>query len=67
MNIFRLFADLLHLASILILILKIRNTKNCLGIFLYSKILYNSFEKLIFEEFFFSLSYAFHNFFTFAL
>ncbi len=28
----RLIADMLHLASILILLLKIRNTRNCIGV-----------------------------------
>jgi len=31
MNIFRFIADFLHLLSFFILILKIKNTKNCLG------------------------------------
>ena len=31
MNIFRFIADFLHLISFFILILKIKNTKNCLG------------------------------------
>lgn len=40
MNIFRLVADMLHLASILILLLKIWSTKNVKGISFKSQILY---------------------------
>jgi len=40
MNIFRLVADMLHLASILILLLKIWSTKNVKGISLKSQLLY---------------------------
>lgn len=40
MNIFRLVADLLHLASIFIIILKITKTRSCAGISLKTQILY---------------------------
>ncbi|KAI9277415.1 ER lumen protein retaining receptor [Sporodiniella umbellata] len=40
MNIFRLVADLMHLASIFILLLKIKKTKTCVGISLKSQLLY---------------------------
>ncbi|KAI8077982.1 ER lumen protein retaining receptor [Gilbertella persicaria] len=41
MNIFRLSADLMHLASIFILLLKIRKTKSCIGISFKSQLLYS--------------------------
>lgn len=41
MNVFRLIADLLHLASILILLLKIVKTRSCAGISLKTQILYS--------------------------
>lgn len=31
MNIFRLIADMLHLAAILVLLYRIKNTRNCIG------------------------------------
>ncbi|KAI8342210.1 ER lumen protein retaining receptor-domain-containing protein [Choanephora cucurbitarum] len=40
MNIFRLLADLTHLASIFILLAKIRQSRSCVGISLKSQILY---------------------------
>ncbi|KAJ1980829.1 endoplasmic reticulum retention protein [Dimargaris cristalligena] len=40
MNIFRLVADLLHLASIFILLLKIQQTKSCAGVSLKTQALY---------------------------
>ncbi|KAI9490392.1 ER lumen protein retaining receptor-domain-containing protein [Zychaea mexicana] len=40
MNIFRLVADLMHLASILILLLKIQSSQSCVGISFKSQILY---------------------------
>ncbi|KAI8388085.1 ER lumen protein retaining receptor [Radiomyces spectabilis] len=40
MNIFRLVADLMHLASIFILLLKIRSTRSCVGISFKSQLLY---------------------------
>ncbi|KAL1917185.1 uncharacterized protein VTP21DRAFT_4841 [Calcarisporiella thermophila] len=40
MNIFRLTADLLHLASIIILLLKISKTRSCAGISFKSQLLY---------------------------
>ncbi|KAJ1653966.1 endoplasmic reticulum retention protein [Dispira simplex] len=40
MNIFRLCADMLHLASIVILLLKIKQTKSCAGISLKTQALY---------------------------
>eukprot|EP00732_Lithocolla_globosa_P007268 Lithocolla_globosa_v1_NODE_9067_length_748_cov_132.755043.p1 type:complete len:214 gc:universal NODE_9067_length_748_cov_132.755043:695-54(-) len=40
MNIFRLIADLSHLASILILLLKIHKTKSCAGISFKTQLLY---------------------------
>jgi len=40
MNIFRLSADLLHLASVIILLLRIRNTQSCKGISLKTQGLY---------------------------
>jgi len=40
MNIFRLFADLMHLASIFILLLKIQKTRSCTGISFKSQCLY---------------------------
>ncbi|KAI9295941.1 ER lumen protein retaining receptor [Neoconidiobolus thromboides FSU 785] len=40
MNIFRLLGDMLHLASILILLLKITQTNSCSGISLKSQVLY---------------------------
>eukprot|EP01116_Phalansterium_solitarium_P021451 TRINITY_DN6670_c0_g1_i2.p2 TRINITY_DN6670_c0_g1~~TRINITY_DN6670_c0_g1_i2.p2 ORF type:complete len:200 (+),score=0.81 TRINITY_DN6670_c0_g1_i2:61-600(+) len=40
MNIFRMVGDLLHLVSILILLFKIRRTKNCMGISLKTQELY---------------------------
>ncbi|KAF7726866.1 endoplasmic reticulum retention protein [Apophysomyces ossiformis] len=41
MNIFRLVADLMHLASIFILLLKIRKTRSCVGISFKSQLLYS--------------------------
>ncbi|KAL7323254.1 endoplasmic reticulum retention protein [Mucor circinelloides] len=41
MNIFRLVADLMHLASIFILLLKIRKTKSCVGISFKTQLLYS--------------------------
>ncbi|KAI8988739.1 ER lumen protein retaining receptor [Pilobolus umbonatus] len=41
MNIFRLVADLMHLASIFILLLKIRKTHSCAGISLKTQLLYS--------------------------
>ncbi|KAI9488267.1 ER lumen protein retaining receptor-domain-containing protein [Zychaea mexicana] len=41
MNIFRLVADLMHLASIFILLLKIRSTRSCVGISFKSQLLYS--------------------------
>ena len=38
MNIFRLCGDILHLLAFVLLILKIRNSKNCLGIILFLNI-----------------------------
>ncbi|KAJ1926569.1 endoplasmic reticulum retention protein [Tieghemiomyces parasiticus] len=40
MNLFRLTADLLHLASIVILLLKIHQTKSCAGLSLKTQLLY---------------------------
>ncbi|KAJ1655828.1 endoplasmic reticulum retention protein [Dispira simplex] len=40
MNVFRLCADMLHLASIVILLLKIKQTKSCAGISLKTQALY---------------------------
>ncbi|KAH8550487.1 ER lumen protein retaining receptor-domain-containing protein [Umbelopsis sp. PMI_123] len=40
MNIFRLLADLMHLASIFILLLKIRRSRSCLGISFKSQLRY---------------------------
>ncbi|ORY98418.1 ER lumen protein retaining receptor [Absidia repens] len=40
MNIFRLVADLMHLASIFILLLKIKTTRSCVGISFKSQLLY---------------------------
>ena len=37
MNIFRFVADFRHLISFFILILKIKNTKNCLGFYFFNK------------------------------
>ncbi|CAO3617132.1 unnamed protein product [Mucor hiemalis] len=41
MNIFRLIADLMHLASIFILLLKIRKTHSCIGISFKTQFLYS--------------------------
>ncbi|KAI8885091.1 ER lumen protein retaining receptor [Backusella circina FSU 941] len=41
MNIFRLVADLMHLASIFILLMKIRKTKSCKGISFKTQVLYS--------------------------
>ncbi|KAI8143230.1 ER lumen protein retaining receptor [Fennellomyces sp. T-0311] len=40
MNVFRLIADLMHLASVFILLLKIRSTRSCVGISFKSQLLY---------------------------
>ncbi|KAI9317014.1 ER lumen protein retaining receptor-domain-containing protein [Dichotomocladium elegans] len=40
MNIFRLVADLMHLASIFILLVKIRDSRSCVGISFKSQLLY---------------------------
>ncbi|CDS10101.1 Putative ER lumen protein retaining receptor(Fragment) [Lichtheimia ramosa] len=40
MNVFRLLADLMHLASIFILLLKIQNSKSCVGISFKTQMLY---------------------------
>ncbi|KAI7878559.1 ER lumen protein retaining receptor [Lichtheimia hyalospora FSU 10163] len=40
MNVFRLLADLMHLASIVILLLKIQNSKSCVGISFKTQMLY---------------------------
>ncbi|ORX51309.1 ER lumen protein retaining receptor, partial [Hesseltinella vesiculosa] len=40
MNLFRLVADLMHLASIFILLLKIKSTRSCVGISFKSQLLY---------------------------
>lgn len=40
MNLFRILGDLLHLLSVLIILEKIRRTKNCVGISLKSQELY---------------------------
>ncbi|ORE21291.1 ER lumen protein retaining receptor [Rhizopus microsporus] len=40
MNIFRLVADLMHLASIFILLLKIKKTRSCVGISFKTQLLY---------------------------
>ncbi|KAI7896558.1 ER lumen protein retaining receptor [Mucor mucedo] len=41
MNLFRLVADLMHLASIFILLLKIRKTRSCAGISFKTQLLYS--------------------------
>ncbi|KAI7897684.1 ER lumen protein retaining receptor-domain-containing protein [Cokeromyces recurvatus] len=41
MNIFRLVADLMHLASIIILLLKIKKTHSCVGISFKTQLLYS--------------------------
>ncbi|ORY93223.1 ER lumen protein retaining receptor [Syncephalastrum racemosum] len=41
MNVFRLVADLMHLASIFILLLKIKKTRSCVGISFKSQLLYS--------------------------
>ncbi|KAL0092590.1 ER lumen protein retaining receptor-domain-containing protein [Phycomyces blakesleeanus] len=40
MNLFRFVADLMHLASVVILLLKIRSTRSCVGISFKSQLLY---------------------------
>ncbi|CDS03278.1 Putative ER lumen protein retaining receptor [Lichtheimia ramosa] len=57
MNLFRLVADLMHLASIVILLLKIRQSRSCVGISFKSQLLYS----IVFLTRYLDLFYKFHS------
>ncbi|CDH48683.1 er lumen protein retaining receptor [Lichtheimia corymbifera JMRC:FSU:9682] len=57
MNLFRLVADLMHLASIIILLLKIRQSRSCVGISFKSQLLYS----IVFLTRYLDLFFKFHS------
>ncbi|KAI7885843.1 ER lumen protein retaining receptor [Lichtheimia hyalospora FSU 10163] len=57
MNLFRLVADLMHLASIIILLLKIRQSRSCVGISFKSQLLYS----VVFLTRYLDLFFKFHS------